>query len=97
LSANPNLAAPGGGTVANGGVSNTNAFLPSVSYFDLTSAIKVADKVQVRVGVNNLFDKDPPVVGGSTTASPPTYNGNTFPSYYDSLGRFIFGEVVVQF
>ena len=39
LSANPNLAASGGGTIANGGISNTDAFMSSYSYFDLTAAM----------------------------------------------------------
>jgi iron complex outermembrane recepter protein len=97
LSSNPNLAAAAGDTIANGGISNTDAQLPSVNYFDLTAAIKVADKVMVRLGCNNLFDKDPPLIGTTNIAAPPTGNGNTYPGYYDSLGRFLFGEVTVQF
>jgi iron complex outermembrane receptor protein len=96
LSGNPNLGAPGA-TIANGGISNTDAHLPSVSYFDLTAAIKVADKVQVRLGCNNLFDKDPPIIGTTNVPAPPVGNGNTLPGFYDSLGRFLFGEVTVQF
>ena len=63
----------------------------------LTAAIKLADKVQLRVGCNNLFDKDPPIIGTTDIPAPPVGNGNTFPGYYDSLGRFIFGELVAQF
>jgi outer membrane receptor protein involved in Fe transport len=36
--------------------------------------------------VQNLFDKQPPTVGG--TVGSTTYNGgNTYPSTYDPLGR----------
>jgi len=49
-----------------------------------------------RVGVNNVFDKDPPVIGGSNLPGVAG-NGNTFPQVYDSLGRFIFGQLTVQF
>ena len=97
LSSNPNLAAPNGGTIASGAISNTDSSLPAVSYLDLTAAIKVADKVQLRLGCNNLLDKDPPLVGATNIAAPPTGNGNTFPGYYDSLGRFLFAELTAQF
>ena len=96
LSGNPNLTA-GAGTIANGGISNTDAFISSFSYFDLTAAMKITDKVTVRLGVNNIFDKDPPIIGASTLPGPPAGNGNTFPQVYDSLGRFIFGQIIAQF
>ncbi|HVQ99322.1 MAG TPA: TonB-dependent receptor, partial [Mycobacterium sp.] len=97
LNGNPNLAAPGGATVANGGVSNTDARFPTVSYIDLTASVKVAEKVTLRLGVNNLFDKAPPLVGLTNIAAPPTGNNNTYPGVYDSLGRFLFAEVTAQF
>jgi outer membrane receptor protein involved in Fe transport len=64
---------------------------------DLSAAMKVGDKVTVRVGVQNVFDKDPPLVGTTDIPGPPAGNGNTFPGTYDSLGRFIFGQVTAQF
>jgi len=91
------LAAAGGGTIANGGISSTDAFISSFSYFDLTAAMKLGDKITVRLGVNNILDKDPPIIGASTLPGPPAGNGNTFPQAYDSLGRFIFGEITAQF
>ena len=84
------------GTIANGGISNTDAAIKAYNYLDLTAAIKVADKITFRIGVNNVFDKDPPVIG--TTNLPSTAgNGNTFPQVYDALGRYIFGEITAQF
>jgi iron complex outermembrane receptor protein len=97
LSSNANLALPSTATIANGGISNTDAILSSRSYFDLTAALKVADKITLRFGVNNVFDKNPPLVGATYSPGPPTANGNTFPGVYDSLGRYIFGEAIVQF
>lgn len=95
LSSNPNLSgAPG--TIANGGISNTDAHISSYSYLDLSAAVKLADKITLRVGCNNILDKDPPVIG--TTNLPSTAgNGNTFPQVYDALGRFIFGQIIAQF
>jgi len=97
LSANPNLAAPGGGTIANGQISNTDAFLASYSYFDLTAALRLADKLTLRLGCNNILDKAPPLVGATNIAAPPTGNGNTFPGVYDALGRYLFAELTAQF
>ncbi len=96
LSQNPNISAPSGQTIANGGVSNTDAFVPSVSYFDLTASMKVGSHVTARLGVNNIFDRAPPVIG--TTNLPLTSgNGGTFPGVYDALGRYLFAEVTAQF
>jgi iron complex outermembrane recepter protein len=95
LSGNPNLSsAPG--TVANGGISNTDARIASYSYFDLTGSIRLTDKVSLRLGVNNILDKDPPLIG---TSNLPAISGNnnTFPQVYDSLGRYIFGQITAQF
>ena len=97
LSPNSNLAAASGLTIANGGISNTDAFLASYSYFDITASMKVTDKLQVRLGVNNVLDKAPPIIGTTNIAAPPTGNGNTFPGVYDSLGRYLFAEVTAQF
>jgi len=96
LSTNPNLAAPPGATIENGGISNTDAYLASYSYFDLTAKIDLAEKVQLRLGCNNILDKAPPLIG-STDLPGTTGNGNTFPGYYDSLGRFLFAELNAQF
>jgi outer membrane receptor protein involved in Fe transport len=50
----------------------------------------------VRLGVNNVFDKNPPVIG-ATNLPATSGNGNTFPQFYDSLGRYVFGQVAIQF
>ncbi|HUO78915.1 MAG TPA: TonB-dependent receptor [Steroidobacteraceae bacterium] len=99
LAANDNIRA-GGGTneelIANGVVSSTDAYLSSRSYLDLTGSMDLGDHAQLRLGINNLLDKSPPVIG--TTNLPGTYgNGNTFPQVYDSLGRYIFAELTIQF
>jgi iron complex outermembrane recepter protein len=94
LSSNPNLAAPSTATVANGGISSTDAKLSSRTYIDLSASMDVVDNINVRIGVNNLFDKNPPVVGTSNLSGG---NGNTFPSFYDALGRYVFATVTAKF
>ena len=66
------------------------------SYFDLTGAYDISDNFSLRMGVNNLLDKGPPVVGndyGGTTEN----SGNTYPATYDTLGRSYFVGVTVTF
>ena len=63
---------------------------------DLSAAVKLMDKMTFRVGVNNVFDKDPPIIGGSNLPSIAG-NGNTFPQVYDALGRFMFAQLTMQF
>lgn len=55
-------------------------------YFDLTTRFNVAENLTFTAGIQNLFDIEPPLVGGE--AGSTTYNsGNTFPSTYDAIGR----------
>lgn len=70
--------------------------IPSYDYFDLAMRVKVGDRFSVRMGVDNLFNKQPPVVGndyGGTTQN----SGNTFPATYDTLGRFFTAGVNFKF
>jgi iron complex outermembrane receptor protein len=83
-------------TVANGGISSSDAAIKAYNYLDLSASVKLAERITFRVGVNNVFDKDPPIIGG-TNLPAIAGNGNTFPQVYDSLGRFIFGQLTAQF
>jgi iron complex outermembrane receptor protein len=58
-------------------------------YFDLSANWTVTEGLELRAGVDNIFDKTPPVLDSNTLAisGPPFGNGNTFPGVYDSLGR----------
>ncbi len=49
--------------------------------------------LMLRVGVNNVFDKEPPL---SADVGTGTGNGNTFPGTYDALGRYWFMGVSVR-
>ncbi|MEO1201743.1 MAG: TonB-dependent receptor [Pseudomonadota bacterium] len=71
--------------------------LDAVSYFDLNLSATVLDFVDLRIGINNLFDEQPPLsteVGG---AGGSFGTGNTFPGVYDALGRFMFVGTTVTF
>ena len=60
--------------------------IPSYDYIDLSTRIGIAENFDLTVTVQNLFDKQPPLVG-STVGSTSFNSGNTYPSTYDALGR----------
>jgi len=61
------------------------------SYFDLAALFRVEKNFTFRIGVNNIFDREPPLVPGGTGGCGLGCNGNTYPQWYDPLGRYIFG------
>jgi outer membrane receptor protein involved in Fe transport len=76
--------------------------LASQSYFDLSGSVKIADKFTMRIGVNNLFDRQPPLTtsgrpDGTRSTCTSGCNGNTYPAVYDALGRYIFAGVTLDF
>jgi outer membrane receptor protein involved in Fe transport len=76
-----------------------DAKLPAMDYFDISATVTVHTGLELRVGVDNLFDKEPPTVDSNTwaIAGPPFGNGNTYPGVYDSLGRTIFIGVTAKY
>jgi outer membrane receptor protein involved in Fe transport len=65
------------------------------NYIDLTANFTIHNNLNFRVGVNNVFDKDPPLTGTNCVAT--FCNGNTFPQIYDTLGRFAFIGLTADF
>jgi len=62
--------------------------------FDLFGNFRVTDKIQLRAGITNLFDKDPPLVGVTPTNSQA---GVTDPSgVYNEFGREFYIGVRAQ-
>ena len=55
-------------------------------YFDLSTRIGVTENFTLIALVQNLLNKEPPLVG-NTIGSTTFNSGNTFPSTYDSVGR----------
>ena len=77
-------------------VNESDIELESISYLDLAAIWDAHDNVQVRAGVNNITDVDPPVAGNGAGPSI-SGNGNTFPGMYDALGRYWFIAAGIQF
>ena len=73
--------------------------MPSRSFFDISALFRVQRKLVLRFGVNNILDREPPLVAfgeGAGTASP-SLNGNTYPQWYDPLGRYMFAGFTVSY
>jgi iron complex outermembrane recepter protein len=62
------------------------------SYFDLNGVYRFMDNHDITVGINNVLDEEPPMVGGTLTT-----NANTIAGFYDTLGRFIYAKATVRF
>ncbi|WP_129640953.1 TonB-dependent receptor domain-containing protein [Peristeroidobacter agariperforans] len=60
--------------------------IDSYDYFDLFGSWQFMEQASLSFGINNLFEKDPPVVGNEA-ADTGSNSGNTFPQLYDALGR----------
>ncbi|MGZ3276088.1 MAG: TonB-dependent receptor domain-containing protein [Caulobacteraceae bacterium] len=78
-----------------------STLLPVDSYdlFDLFASWKITDGYRVRAGVDNLFDKEPPVVGADPTNTTRNGNayGSTIPGVYDVLGRRFYVGINARF
>jgi outer membrane receptor protein involved in Fe transport len=77
----------------------SDARIPAYNYLDLSAEWRVRDRVTLHAGVNNVFDKDPPIVDSNSfgISAPPFGNGNTYPQVYDALGRTIFIGITADF
>lgn len=79
-----------------GDVPLSDETLGSRDYFDLTGAYTFFENYTLRLGVNNLADKDPPLLGQDNLPSV-VGNGNTFPQVYDTMGRYGFINLTMDF
>ncbi len=67
----------------------------SYDIFDLAGGFKIADGYSLRAGVDNLFDKQPPIVGRNPGVTSGT--GFTDAGVYDVLGRRFFVGLKAKF
>ncbi|WP_166041846.1 TonB-dependent receptor [Sphingosinicella sp. YJ22] len=59
--------------------------------FDLSFAFAVDDNLTLNMGINNMFDKLPPIVGDNQEQA------NTYPGSYDVIGRDFFISANLRF
>ncbi len=63
----------------------------SYHFYDLSGSYRFLENYEVTLGVNNVFDKEPPMVGSTLNLNANSIGG------YDQLGRYIYGTVRVDF
>jgi iron complex outermembrane receptor protein len=73
-----------------------NAQLGVREYLDLFGQWNINKNFTLRAGVNNVFDRDPPI-SENGIGQLPFWNGNTFPQAYDWQGRNLFLNVTAKF
>ncbi|WP_293679452.1 TonB-dependent receptor [uncultured Phenylobacterium sp.] len=80
-------------SLGRGAVDAFNHTLPERSYVDLAALWQINDSYSLRVGVNNVFDQDPPLINSTYagTGLPNTYTN------YDLLGRKLFVGFTANF
>lgn len=94
-----------GGVDADSGTTfGPGSSIGAFNYIDTTFTFQVGESYNFRLGVNNLFDKEPPLVtsgssavSGSNLCPTGPCNGNTYPATWDALGRYIFAGVTLDF
>ena len=79
-----------------------NERIEAQDFFDLTGMFRIGGSYLLRLGVRNIFDREPPLVASGIpgipgACFPPFCNGNTYPQLYDPLGRYFFAGVTVDF
>jgi outer membrane receptor protein involved in Fe transport len=72
--------------LSSGSFDAANARIPGMNYFDISATWQVTNELQLRAGMNNLFDSDPHIISNliTGTGTPNVYNS------YDLLGRQVF-------
>jgi len=69
--------------------------IPTVSYFDFTAVWNVREGLSLTAGLQNAFNKKPPIVSSDIDANEN--NSNTFPGVYDIQGRMLFVSGSIKF
>lgn len=62
------------------------------NYLDLNAIFTFMDDYEVIIGVNNVMDEEPPMMGNTISD-----NANAISGFYDTLGRFLYTRVTLRF
>jgi iron complex outermembrane receptor protein len=76
----------GADSIAQGNISG------SESYLDLNATFRFLGDSELLVGINNVLDEEPPLVGGTLST-----NANAIAGFYDTLGQYLFAQVTFRF
>jgi outer membrane receptor protein involved in Fe transport len=70
--------------------------IDAYNYIDLYGGVTLWENTRLGLGIQNVFDESPPVVGNEA-ADTSSNGGNTFPQSYDVLGRVYSLSIDVKF
>jgi iron complex outermembrane receptor protein len=87
-SSNPNLFNPDN-------IFPVDSHIAAYNYLDLQTGFDATEHLHISLGVNNLLDKRPPVIG--LVNNPLLVNGNMAAGVYDVLGRYLFAGLTAKF
>jgi iron complex outermembrane recepter protein len=79
--------------LSNGHYDTFDARMPGMNYLDLSMSWQAISNLQIRAGVNNVLDKDPPIVASNVATSGAA---NSYPTY-DQLGRQLYLAFTAKF
>ena len=79
-------ASPGADKIAQDNLSD------SESYLDLNATFRFLGDSELLVGINNVLDEAPPLVGGTLSS-----NANAIAGFYDTLGQYLFAQATFRF
>lgn len=74
------------------GAGNVVTSADAVNYFDLNASYNFTDRLQLNLGIDNITDEEPPVLGFSLAG-----DANVDISLYDVLGRRFYGGLRMNF
>ncbi|HXZ68973.1 MAG TPA: TonB-dependent receptor, partial [Alphaproteobacteria bacterium] len=88
--------------------SDTTVRTSSYELFNLAGNWSITDNLTIRAGIDNLFNKTPPITGANTGITPPSFfptdgqgltnaTGTSSAFYYDVLGRRFYMGAKLKF
>jgi iron complex outermembrane recepter protein len=77
----------------------SDSHIGGYTYLDFSASIPIGNAVNIRLGINNLTDKAPPVVANGNYSDCPntSCNDNTWVGTYDTMGRYIYAHIQAKF
>lgn len=84
-------------TFSQAGTDVSSSKIDGEHYFDVAAFWDVNDHVELRAGVNNVLDNDPPLVPQFNPSPTSNTEGNTIAGVYEAAGRFVFVGAKLSF
>ena len=72
-------------------VINNGNQIDAINYFDVSGRFDVSANTRLTLGVNNILDEEPPIVGGSLSDNANSLTG------YDQVGRYLFANITLTY